>query len=92
MLLQKGTALHWHTSSIDFTFRRDTDIRKRKTSHIGFISNVLLAMLCLSTIIVFGVDVGISTAFPLNGSVTHVLAECFRDTRHYKSQDAATKC
>ena len=51
-----------------------------------------MAMLFLSTIIDFGVVVGISTAFTLSGNVTHVLAECFLDRIHYKSQDDATEC
>ena len=46
----------------------------------------------MHSIIVFGVAVGISTAFPLNGNVTQVLAECVMDRRHYKSQDDATEC
>ena len=44
------------------------------------------------TVIVFGVAVGISTALPLNWSVTHVLTESFRERSHYKSQDDDTKC
>ena len=69
-----------------FPFLRGTDICKRKTSHFELNRQKYIA-----TMNVFGVAVGISNAFLLNGSVTHVLAECFRDRKYDKSQDDATR-